>query len=122
MNGVCHCIDVREHLIRSVIVLGSAFRSRKVGAKEPLGRYAEALDVGRCYRFGAEQEPSERFGIRERPGSDVEAGHCGRRISDVGSHIAIERKRSSDEAVGYVGVIGPTGAVATRNSDARYVG
>ena len=116
VDGPRHRVDVPEDFVGSDVDVGLPGHACRFGAQQPAATHHKALDERRGDRLRAEQQASERLGVREGGGSRVEGRDGPLGVGDVRCHAAVEAKRPTDERVGHVRFVLAALAVLARQA------
>jgi hypothetical protein len=89
VDGPRHGVDVAEDFLGGDVDVGLSGHACGFGPQQPAASYHEALDEGRGDRLRPEQQPSERFGVREGSGRCIEGRDGPFGVGDICSHAAV---------------------------------
>ena len=112
VNCVAHRIDISEDLGCGDVARFLAVSARSIGAKKPTRTNFEALDLGRIYRLGAQQQTRERFGIGQGLSAAVEFEDRSLGVGNIRGFGPGEYDGTPDQGIRHVGFVAAAFSVA----------
>jgi len=108
-----HGVDVGQNLACRYVPGAVVHMPRDFGAQQSPSADLKSLDPRRRDGFGAQEQPRECFGVRERVRAVIEPHEFPLGIRDIRCNVGRKGKSSPDERIGNVGSILASASIST---------